>query len=141
MISGKALIIVERREDFHNHRMFGVDVKVLSGDRDGYEVHEDLYCCAESDPPCTNLKVGERAWCWVRWQLEYHVWEDWYSGGTEMDIIIDYPKIKVLKRQKPQKPRRVSDLRKWKLIQRAQSYKVTQQLVADAVYDYKGSSS
>lgn len=106
MISGKALIVVERRANFHGHRMFTVVVNVLTGDRFDFDVHEDLYCSAESDPPTTNLKVGEKAWCWVRWELEYHCYEDWYSGGTECDVNVSYPKVKILKRQKPPRPLR-----------------------------------
>lgn len=99
MIRGKALLIIERTDS--KYRKYSVDVHVKTCSSEHCYAQEDILCQAERDPPCTNLKVGERVWVWVVYRISYHRYEDWYSGGFEVDVEVEYPKIRVLKRSKP----------------------------------------
>ena len=102
MITGKAFFIVERIKDRFDYPKFEVEVHLKTSTAETRDyVREDLLCVGKMDPPCTNLKVGERAWCVVSYQLNYHRYEDHYYGGWDVDVELTYRKIKVLKRSKP----------------------------------------
>lgn len=102
MVRGKALLIVQKTD--YSRRPFEVDahIKTATCEQTSY-IQEDVQLCAEENPPTTNLKVGETAWVWVTYILDYHVYHDYYSGTDEWDVDIEYSKIRILKRKRAPK--------------------------------------
>lgn len=109
MIRGKAILYIEREGTRWDKRpRLIVDPKVSTatdtrrGSEHAYYVAEDL---EYSPPDCARkLRDGERIWVSVVFEVDYHGWTDYYSGGYEVDAEVYYEKVRILKRRPPRKP-------------------------------------
>lgn len=97
-ICGKALLVVEREDDYDKRPSYRTHAFIQSASPPGADIHEDLtladgYCFPVPNQ-CRHMKVGDRLRLAVVYEVEY-----FQSYEGEWDAEVCFPRVKVLKRQ------------------------------------------
>ena len=107
-IQGKALLVIEREDDYGHRKNYRTWPFIQTcrggGEFRSVSAHEDLQLLDGSTFPLPDgigpLEIGDRVRVWVRYRIDYYTsWE----GEWDFDLTIE--KVRVLKRQ-PFNPKR-----------------------------------